>query len=141
MTTIGRILGELLRAGEIKPIEYAKREVVQDEKDIKKLEQKRRKPKRKHAVREKPEPAEEAGDRIAADTLEVPLTADVKVYITNAIDTVTRQAWSIVCTANNSANAAKLIDQVYADLYTERVQTDDGSEFRGKFEDVRRQHL
>jgi len=39
MTTIGSIIGELLRKRKIEPIEAAKRQVVQDEKDIKKLEQ------------------------------------------------------------------------------------------------------
>jgi len=91
LTTIGRVIGEILREGEIEPIEAAKREVEQDEADMKKLEQKRRKPKREHAVREKPEPAEVAGDRFRADTPEVHLVADAKVYVMNAVDMVMRQ--------------------------------------------------
>jgi len=133
--TIDRIIGELLRKSKIKPIESAKRQVAQDEKDIKKLEQKRPKPKRKHAVREKPELAAEVGDRIEADTLEVPLTADVKVYIVNAVDKVTRRAWALLCIANNSTNAAKLLDKVCEGLHPKRIQTDGGSEFRGRFEE------
>jgi len=83
-TNIGRIFSELLCESKMKPIKAAKYQVVQDERDVKK-------PKGKHAVREKPEPDEEAGDRIEADTLDVPLTAGVKVYIMmNTLDKVTR---------------------------------------------------
>jgi len=43
--------------------------------------------------------------------------------------------WDLVCIANNSANAAKILDQICTDLHHEWIQTDDRSEFGGKYED------
>jgi len=84
--------------------------------------------------RQKHESVVEVLDRGKADTPEVPLATNLQVCVMNAVDKATRHAWTLLCIANNSTNTAKLLGMFCADLHPERIETDEGSEFRGRFE-------
>jgi len=133
---IGRIICQVLLASKIKLIEAAKHPVVQDEEGTNKLEQEHRARTRKHAVRPKLKPAVKSGNKIEVDTLEVSFSAGVNVYIMNTADMATRQAWTLLYIANNSASVATLLGMVYEALFLERIQIDSGPKFRTKFEDL-----
>jgi putative transposase len=97
--------------------------------------------KRKKKLRRKGFSPQQPGDLVQMDTISV-FTAGLKRYIFTAIDVRTRFAFAYTYKTNSSANGVDFMSKFLnvAPFAVRRVQTDNGSEFAGHFEDCCTSH-